>query len=135
MRHYRRDRSIHLPGLSVRPHGRAADELSSAAHEPAAAGLRVRRHGSGAWRLPPCHREKISLLFVRGLYADPLIMEWHEIRDPQDSELDRLAERYRLHPLHIEDCRHRNQNAKVEETRGYLFAVLKTVQVAADGSL
>jgi len=62
-------------------------------------------------------------------------MEWHEIRDPQDTELDRLAERYRLHPLHIEDCRHRNQNAKVEETRGYLFAVLKTVQVAEDGSL
>jgi len=62
-------------------------------------------------------------------------MEWHEIRDPQDTELDRLAERYRLHPLHIEDCRHRHQNAKVEETRGYLFAVLKTVQVAEDGSL
>jgi magnesium transporter len=62
-------------------------------------------------------------------------MEWHEIRDPQDTELDRLAERYRLHPLHIEDCRHRDQNAKVEETRGYLFAVLKTVQLAEDGSL
>jgi len=62
-------------------------------------------------------------------------MDWHEIRDPQDAELDRLAERYRLHPLHIEDCRHRHQSAKVEESRGYLFAVLKVVSVEDDGGL
>jgi len=62
-------------------------------------------------------------------------MDWHQVRDPQDPELDRLAEHYRLHPLHIEDCRHRNQSAKVEESRGYLFAVLKTVEIASDGSL
>jgi magnesium transporter len=62
-------------------------------------------------------------------------MDWHEIRDPQDPELDRLAARYRLHPLHIEDCRHRNQNAKVEESRGYLFVVLKTVTLESDNSL
>ena len=62
-------------------------------------------------------------------------MDWHEIRDPQDAELDRLAERYRLHPLHVEDCRHRNQSAKVEESRGYLFVVLKTVHLTEDGSL
>ncbi|HVP48691.1 MAG TPA: magnesium transporter CorA family protein [Bryobacteraceae bacterium] len=62
-------------------------------------------------------------------------MDWHQVRDPQDPELDRLAEHYRLHPLHIEDCRHRNQSAKVEESRGYLFAVLKTVEIAGDGSL
>jgi len=62
-------------------------------------------------------------------------MEWHEIRDPQDPELDRLAERYRLHPLHIEDCRHRHQSAKIEESRGYIFAVLKIVTTQTDGSL
>ena len=62
-------------------------------------------------------------------------MVWHDIRDPQDRLLDDLATRYHLHPLHIEDCRHRNQNAKVEESRGYLFAVLKTVEVTADGSI
>src|SRR5579872_4576893 len=62
-------------------------------------------------------------------------MEWHEIRDPQDPELDRLAARYRLHPLHIEDCRHGNQNAKVEESHGYLFTVLKQVSLKSDGSL
>ena len=44
-------------------------------------------------------------------------MEWHKIFDPNSQELDRLAERYHLHPLHIEDCRHRNQSAKIEEDR------------------
>ena len=62
-------------------------------------------------------------------------MEWHDIRDPADPELDRLAERYGLHSLHIEDCRHRNQSAKVEENHHYLFAVLKPLEVGADGSL
>ncbi|MBI3896127.1 MAG: magnesium transporter CorA family protein [Acidobacteria bacterium] len=62
-------------------------------------------------------------------------MEWHNLQDPDDPELDRLAERYRLHPLHIEDCRHRGQNAKVEEHGHYLFVVLKPVEVEPDGSL
>ncbi len=61
--------------------------------------------------------------------------EWHLLRDPQDPELDRLGERYHLHPLHIEDCRHRNQSAKVEEDGGYLFVVLKPVHIDAEGLL
>jgi magnesium transporter len=55
--------------------------------------------------------------------------EWHDVADPQDPELDRLAERYHLHPLHIEDCRHRDQSAKIEEQNGYLFVVLKPIVV------
>ncbi len=62
-------------------------------------------------------------------------MEWHDIRDPDDPRLDRLAERYHLHPLHVEDCRHRNQNAKVEENGEYLFVVIKPVEVSGDASL
>ena len=62
-------------------------------------------------------------------------MNWHDIRDPQDAELDRLAARYHLHPLHIEDCRHGNQNAKVEESNGYLFAVLKLVNASSSGAI
>ena len=60
-------------------------------------------------------------------------MEWHNVTDPAGPELDRLAERYQLHPLHIEDCRHRGQRAKVEEGHGYLFTVLKPVRVDAEG--
>jgi magnesium transporter len=62
-------------------------------------------------------------------------VEWHNITDPASPELDQLAERYHLHPLHIEDCRHRNQSAKIEEGEGYLFAVLKVMRLLDDGSL
>lgn len=62
-------------------------------------------------------------------------MEWHNITDPASPELDRLAEQYHLHPLHIEDCRHRNQSAKIEEGEAYLFAVLKVMRLMDDGSL
>ena len=61
--------------------------------------------------------------------------QWHDIRDPNDPELDQLAAQYHLHPLHVEDCRHRNQNAKIEEDHGYVFTVLKPVRVTKDGSL
>jgi len=60
---------------------------------------------------------------------------WHDVRDPNDSELDVLAERFHLHPLHIEDCRQRNQRAKVEEGADYIFVVLKPVHVTEKGEL
>lgn len=62
-------------------------------------------------------------------------MNWHDLRDPNDPELDALAERYHLHPLHVEDCRHRDQRAKVEEGADYLFVVLKPVYVDEAGEL
>ena len=62
-------------------------------------------------------------------------MIWHDIRDPGDPELDRLAALYSLHPLHIEDCRHRKQNAKLEDNSQYLFIVLKPLEIEEDGSL
>jgi magnesium transporter len=60
-------------------------------------------------------------------------MEWHNIPDPAGPELDRLADRYKLHPLHIEDCRNRGQRAKIEEGQGYLFTVLKPVRISDEG--
>lgn len=59
-------------------------------------------------------------------------MIWHDLRNPNDPELDALAERYHLHPLHVEDCRHGNQRAKVEEGADYLFVVLKPVHVKGE---
>ena len=60
-------------------------------------------------------------------------MEWHNVVDPASPELDELAKRYNLHPLHVEDCRHRDQRAKIEEGQGYLFTVLKPVRITDDG--
>ena len=62
-------------------------------------------------------------------------MIWHDLRDPNDPELDALAERYHLHPLHIEDCRHGNQRAKVEDGADYVFTVLKPVHVTDAGEV
>ena len=62
-------------------------------------------------------------------------MNWHDLRDPNSEELDQLAARYNLHPLHIEDCRHRNQRAKVEDGAGYIFIVLKPVELLPDCEL
>src|SRR6185436_16051324 len=62
-------------------------------------------------------------------------MEWHHIPDPNSPELDRLAERYNLHPLHIEDCRHRDQNAKIEENDGYIFTVVKGILFDEKGDI
>jgi magnesium transporter len=56
-------------------------------------------------------------------------MKWYDIRDPQDPQLDQLAVTYNLHQLHIEDCRNRNQAAKVESQNGYLFIVVKPVEM------
>jgi magnesium transporter len=56
-------------------------------------------------------------------------MKWHDIRDPKDPMLDELAATYKLHPLHLEDCRNRNQAAKVEAQNGYLFIVMKPVEM------
>src|ERR1035437_4402100 len=60
-------------------------------------------------------------------------MEWHKILDPNSPDLDRLAERHHLHPLHIEDCRHRTQNATIEENAGYIFTVMKGGGLARGG--
>ncbi len=62
-------------------------------------------------------------------------MIWHDLRDPNDTKLDELAANYNLHPLHIEDCRHGNQRAKVEEGADYIFTVLKPVFVTGSGAL
>src|SRR5665213_3684915 len=62
-------------------------------------------------------------------------MTWHDLSDPNNSELDALAQRYHLHPLHIEDCRHQNQRAKFETGADYLFIVLKPAHIDEAGEL
>jgi len=62
-------------------------------------------------------------------------MEWHNVIDPASPELDQLAERYHLHPLHIEDCRQRLESAKIEDGEGYLFTVVKCIELTTEGDL
>lgn len=54
-------------------------------------------------------------------------LPWFEVEDPASPQLDDLARRFRLHPLQVEDCRHRPQRAKYEEHESYLFLVVKKI--------
>jgi magnesium transporter len=58
-------------------------------------------------------------------------LAWFDIADPASPELDELAQRFGLHELQIEDCRHRPQRPKTEEHDHYVFTVLKHIH---DGS-
>ncbi len=57
-----------------------------------------------------------------------------EIKDflPSDPQLEEFGRQHGIHPLHIEDCRSDKQQAKLEAGDGYLFAVLKIIQLADD---
>ncbi len=53
-------------------------------------------------------------------------MQRYQLDHAADPELDRLAEKYHLHPLHIEDCRTEGEGVKSEVTSGYIFTLLRT---------
>ena len=53
---------------------------------------------------------------------------WLNLTDPNSPELDAIAARENFHPLDVEDCRHRNQTAKVSEDEHYVFIVIKTIR-------
>jgi len=61
-------------------------------------------------------------------------MDWHALHEGEGAKLIELGERYKLHPLHIEDCQHQDQSAKLEDGDTYLFAVLKPVYTQDDGT-
>lgn len=62
-------------------------------------------------------------------------MEWHDISDPDGSELDVLSERYKLHRLHVEDSRTLGQRAKAEIEDHYFFIVLKVLVLEENNKL
>jgi magnesium transporter len=59
-------------------------------------------------------------------------MPWYQLDDPHDSKLDELAQRYNLHPLHIEDARSDDEGVKVDSGPSYTFAVFKPVHLKPD---
>ena len=53
---------------------------------------------------------------------------WLDIADPNDRDLDLIAEELHLHPLAIEDTRHRHQRAKIDEYEGHYFIVVYALE-------
>ncbi len=62
-------------------------------------------------------------------------MTWFALDDPNSPELDELALRFQLHPLHIEDCRSKNERLKAEGNDRYLFLILKYIQSVQEGDV
>lgn len=51
--------------------------------------------------------------------------KWIDLQSPDEATLNKLAERFGLHKLAIEDCMHLDQRPKLEEYPGHLFIVLQ----------
>jgi magnesium transporter len=49
---------------------------------------------------------------------------WLDVEDPTDDELTMIGEEFSLHPLSVEDTRHRGQRPRVEFFDKYFFIVL-----------
>ena len=59
--------------------------------------------------------------------ADSRNVVWVDVLAPDDGDYRLLAEEFRFHPLAIEDVMHAHQRPKIEEYKGYYFAVLYEV--------
>jgi magnesium transporter len=57
---------------------------------------------------------------------------WLDLEDPTDQELSLIQEEFSLHPLAIEDTRHRGQRPKIEAYEGYYFLVLYAIEPGVD---
>ncbi len=60
-------------------------------------------------------------------------VRWYHLSDPFSPALDELAAHFGIHPLQVEDCRHRRQTARLEEHEGYAFVVIKAISEAPPG--
>jgi magnesium transporter len=58
-------------------------------------------------------------------------MAWYELNSADDPKLNELAEKFQLHPLHLEDARSEDERVKVDQTATYTFAVFKPVRLIA----
>ena len=59
-------------------------------------------------------------------------MSWYVLDDPDSPQLDELAQRFHLHPLHVEDCRSHGERIKAEQMPDYLFVILRSVERLKD---
>ena len=61
-------------------------------------------------------------------------MAWYQLESKDSSELDKLAEEYKLHPVHVEECRTHEGRIKVDLMPDYLFVTLKPLHIV-DGEI
>lgn len=62
------------------------------------------------------------------------VLRWIDLQKQDNDQLAVLAERFKFHPLTIEDCSHFDQRPKVEEYGDYLFLVTHGFRLTASSS-
>jgi magnesium transporter len=92
-----------------------------------AAMLEVRLYRNG---LPS--DEPIDLEMAEELLGEEDAFVWLDAVDPSDDVLGTIGRVFGLHPLTIEDAKHRHQRAKVELFEGYAFMVLRPIALDGD---
>lgn len=90
--------------------------------------VRVYRSGSP-------HDGPVDLARAKELLAQDDVFVWLDAADPSQDDLTAIGETFGLHPLTVEDARHRNQRPKVELFEGYAFAVLRPLTLLDGGDL
>jgi magnesium transporter len=120
-----------LPHLRT-PHLRPARRLARAAAAAPVVPIRDRSatlidcgvYSDGIRRSGRCQPSVIDDVRLTG---DGFV--WLGLHDPDEAELEELAERFGLHPLAVEDAIHaEHQRPKLDRYEDTLFAVLKTVR-------
>jgi magnesium transporter len=66
------------------------------------------------------------------LAADPKGFLFADLHAPEASELDVLAREFELHPLAVEDVRHRHQRPKIDVYPGHYFLVFYRIRSGVD---
>lgn len=72
---------------------------------------------------------------IHDYLREPNCFVWVAIRDPDDDELQRMADQFQLHELAVEDARHGHQRPKLEEYGGMLFCALQLLDCDDSGEL
>jgi magnesium transporter len=68
--------------------------------------------------------EGIDPARVSDFLEDEKNLVWLDLEDPSDEALSMIEEEFSIHPLAIEDARHRGQRSKIERFEGFDFLVL-----------
>ena len=76
---------------------------------------------------PMADNSETSIASLLRALAVVRAVPWYHLADPASPALDELAAHFGLHPLQVEDCRHRRQTARVEEHERYTFVVIKAL--------
>jgi magnesium transporter len=70
---------------------------------------------------------------VRSVLAEDDVFVWVDIVDPDEADLEAIGQAFSLHPLTLEDARHRHQRPKVELFQDYAFVALRPLTATQDG--